>query len=77
MIQSGVQMDAKFYGTIIDKLAKRGYWKEAKMIFAEIQHAGVALDSCVFDIMLANMAKNGSFQDCVRYFFLFLACRRF
>jgi hypothetical protein len=40
MAQSGVQMDAKFYGTIVDKLAKRGYWKEAKIIFTEIQTAG-------------------------------------
>ena len=75
MTQHGVQMDVKFYTTIIDKLAKRGYWKEAKMIFSEIQTAGVALDAMVYDVMLTNTAKNGSYLDCVRYtlFFLFFS----
>jgi pentatricopeptide repeat protein len=70
MIQNGVHMDAKFYGTILDRLAKRGYWKEAKVIFEEIRRtAGGDLDTTVYDIMLSNTAKNGSFQDCTRYIY--------
>lgn len=66
MISCGVTMDSKFYGVICDKLGRRGYWKEAQMVFTEIHNAGFKLDSHVYDIMLANTAKNASFQDCLR-----------
>jgi len=70
MTQNGVPMDTKFHGTIIDKLAKRGYWKEAKSIFSEIQNAGIGLDVHIYDVMLANTAKSGSFQECLRLYLL-------
>lgn len=65
MKDAGLTLDTQLYTTLMDKLAKQGYWKEAQQIFVDMKAAGVELDAHVYSVVLMHTARHNSLEDCL------------